>query len=47
MEGVPLVKKGGKIRLIIPPTLGYGSQNRVKIPPYSILDFDVEVLDVK
>ena len=46
-EGLPLIKKGGKIRLIIPPSLGYGTKgNGAKIPPNSILDFDVEVTEV-
>ncbi|MBC7914862.1 MAG: FKBP-type peptidyl-prolyl cis-trans isomerase [Pyrinomonadaceae bacterium] len=46
IQGVPLIKKGGKIRLIIPPSLAYGSQVRETIPPYSILDFDIEILEV-
>jgi len=46
VQGLPFVKKGGKIRLIIPPSLGYASLAQEKIPPYSILDFEIEVLDV-
>jgi FKBP-type peptidyl-prolyl cis-trans isomerase FkpA len=48
-NGLPLIKKGGKIRLFIPPSLGYGSQpypnaaNPV-IPANSILIFEVELL---
>ena len=47
-EGLQLVKKGGKIQLVIPPALGYGKQGAgASIPPNSTLIFDVEVLDVK
>jgi probable FKBP-type peptidyl-prolyl cis-trans isomerase len=46
-EGLQLVKKGGKIQLVIPPSLGYGKQGAgASIPPNSTLIFDVEVLDV-
>jgi FKBP-type peptidyl-prolyl cis-trans isomerase FkpA len=43
---VPLVKTGGKIKLIIPSGLGYSIRTRAsKIPPNSILEFDIEVLE--
>ena len=46
-EGLQLVKKGGKIQLVIPPELGYGKQGAgASSPPNSTLIFDVEVLDV-
>jgi FKBP-type peptidyl-prolyl cis-trans isomerase FkpA len=49
--GLPLIKEGGKIRLFIPPTLGYGSRdvkdgNVVVIPANSVLIFDIELFDV-
>lgn len=45
---VPLVKSGGKINLVIPSGLAYSIRTRApKIPPNSILEFDVEVLDAK
>lgn len=45
---VPLIKTGGKIKLVIPSGLGYSIRTRApKIPPNSILEFDVEVLDAK
>lgn len=45
---VPLVKTGGKIRLVIPSGLAYSIRTRApKIPPNSILEFEVEVLDAK
>jgi FKBP-type peptidyl-prolyl cis-trans isomerase FkpA len=45
--GIPLIKKGGKIKLIIPPALAYGCSNYMGIPGNSILVFDVDLLDVK
>lgn len=45
--GVPLVQKGGKIRLFIPSYLGYGNRNNGPIPANSVLDFDIEVVDLK
>ncbi len=47
-EGIPLFKKGGSGRLIIPSRLAYGPRAvGGKIPPNSVLTFKVEVLDVK
>ncbi len=45
--GIPLIKKGGKIRLLIPSTLGYMNQARVGIPSNSVLDFTVDLLNVQ
>ena len=46
-EGLQLVKKGGKIELVIPPELAYGKKGAGDaIPPEATLYFDVEVLDV-
>ncbi len=46
-EGLQKVSKGGKIKLYVPPQLGYGDDGRPGIPPGSVLIFDVEVLDIK
>jgi FKBP-type peptidyl-prolyl cis-trans isomerase FkpA len=45
--GIPLIKKGGKIRLLLPSFYGYGNQGNATIPSNSVLDFTVELLDVK
>jgi len=47
VEGLPKIKKGGSIRLIIPSALGYGSRDEQGLPPAnSILDFNIELIDV-
>ncbi len=44
--GIPLFKKGGKGTLLIPSHLGYGERAMgAKIPAYSVLVFDIELLD--
>jgi peptidylprolyl isomerase len=46
-EGVGSMKVGGKRKLIVPYTLGYGPQGRGNmIPPKAMLIFDVELLDI-
>lgn len=46
--GVPLSKVGGKIKIIIPSALAYSIRTRAaKIPPNSILVFEVEVVDAR
>ena len=45
---LPLIKEGGKIRLILPSAKAYGIRSRSpKIPPNSVLVFDIEVKSVK
>ena len=46
-EGIQKMKKGGKIKLYVPPQLAYGDDGRPGIPPGSTLIFDVELLDIK
>ena len=46
--GVPLCKVGGKIKLVIPSGIAYSIRTRgAKIPPNSILVFEIEVVDTK
>ena len=45
--GVPLIQKGGKIRLFIPSGYAYGPQGSGAIPPNSVLDFDIELVDAQ
>ncbi len=47
-EGIPLIPEGGKGTLYIPSPLGYGSRGAGSIiKPFSILQFEVEVLKVE
>lgn len=44
--GIPLIQKGGSIKLIIPSSLAYGCSGRSPIPSNAILYFEIELLDV-
>ncbi len=47
-EGLGLLRKGGKARLIVPSSLGFGAEQRGQIiPPYSTLIYDVELVKIR
>jgi FKBP-type peptidyl-prolyl cis-trans isomerase len=46
-EGLQKTSKGGKIKLYVPPQLGYGDDGRPGIPPASVLIFEIELVDIK
>ena len=45
--GLPKIRSGGTIRLIVPSTLGYGNQSQGDIPANSVLDFTIDLIDAK
>ena len=45
--GIPLIQKGGEVRLIIPPNLAYGSQATGPVPANSVLDFTIQLINVQ
>ena len=52
VKGVPLIAKGGRILLFIPPSFGYGANpqrdgsGNIVIPANSILIFDITLVDI-
>jgi len=44
--GVPLIQKGGKIRLLVPSGYAYGPQSQGTVPPNSVLDFEIELQEI-
>lgn len=45
--GIPLIKEGGSIRLLIPSALAYGCAGRSVIPGNTPLFFEVTLVDVQ
>ncbi len=47
-ECLALMKVGDRVKLTVPPQLGYGTEGKGKvIPPSATLFFDVEMLSIK
>ncbi len=46
-EGLQKINRGGKIKLYIPPSLGYKGEATSGIPSNSILIFEIELLEIK
>ena len=45
--GIPLIKKGGHIKLLVPSSMGYGCDTYYTIPGNSVLYFDIALVDVQ
>lgn len=45
--GIPLIREGGHIRLLVPSSLGYGCQPYGSLPANSVLFFDIQLVDVQ
>ncbi len=43
-QGLRGMRRGGQRQIVVPPSLGYGSARRPKIPPNSVLVFLVELV---
>jgi FKBP-type peptidyl-prolyl cis-trans isomerase len=46
-EGIALLKKGSKAKLILPSAIAYGANGTGGIPANSVLQFDVELVEFK
>jgi FKBP-type peptidyl-prolyl cis-trans isomerase len=46
-EVLPLMSRGSKWRIFVPPDLGYGLTPPPSIPPNSLLIFEIEIVDIE
>jgi len=44
-EAITKIRVGGRMKIFFPHTLGYGEDGSGTIPPYSMLYFDIELLE--
>jgi FKBP-type peptidyl-prolyl cis-trans isomerase FkpA len=45
--GIPMIQKGGQIKLVVPSSMAYGCQGYGSIPGNAILFFDITLVDVQ
>ena len=45
--GVPLIQKGGTIRIIVPSSLAYGCSAMGQIPADAVLYFEIQLVDIQ
>ena len=45
--GLPLIQKGGRIKLLVPSALAYGCEPYQTLPGSSVLYFDITLVDVQ
>jgi len=45
-EGLSMMRQGDRVRLVIPPSLGYGEEGYGPVPPGATLVYEVEVIEV-
>jgi FKBP-type peptidyl-prolyl cis-trans isomerase len=45
-RGIPGMREGGRRLVVVPPSLGYGGQRRERIPPHSVLVFEIQLIRV-
>lgn len=46
-EGVIGMRVGGRRKLVIPPTIGYGAEGSGSVPPNAIMVFEIELLEIR
>lgn len=47
VEALKMITAGGKMQIVVPPKLGYGSMSNQKIPGNSVLIFDIELIGIQ
>lgn len=46
VEALQLMNTGSKIRIVVPPELGFAHQRRGKVPPFSTLIYEIELVEI-